>query len=273
MAPYTPISSCCSPYTGTGTATATYINASSNIIYPSSCWGEKSTNSWDDGYIKNYNKYVKWGSIIYNNDLETNSNYICKDIYSKKICNYIDTTTAGSSWKIYDPVTTGTGSIYWPTVAPLPLTPSERMRELLRARRGPAILGTRTPLSLQAEEREQRARETLRSLVGEDQFRRFLKHGFITVKAKSGLTYQLFHHHTYTWQNGKRLQHLCVVLAGNFPPTDTLIVRYLMILNNEQQFRQLAIASSGESYVVPMKPKTVDMRPLMEVFQELKAAA
>lgn len=252
-----------------------YSSGTCGIYYPSA---SSTSSGWDDGvYSKN--------SIA--------ENIICKNLYlqypyEKKYKNIIyknnyeiDATTAtNGGWKyttagFATKLTTTANYVKWSgnyiISDPKIWSPSERMKEILRTRQGPAILGTRKPLPLRIDEREQRARETLRRLVGDEQFRRFLKHGFITIKAASGLTYQLFHGHTYTWQNGKRLQHLCVVLDGDFPPTDTLIVRYLMIMNNEQQFCQVAIKS--DSPRILSSPKTIDMRPLMDVFQELKAAA
>jgi hypothetical protein len=99
--------------------------------------------------------------------------------------------------------------------------------------------------------RETRARETLKRVLGDDKFKRFLKHGFVSVRAKSGLVYQIFPAHgiTNVYRDGEHIERLCVVLRGSFPPTDSLIMRYLLILNDERDFRKHAI----EHKVYPQK--------------------
>lgn len=133
----------------------------------------------------------------------------------------------------------------------------------------------RQPLPMTADIREQRARETLRRVVGEQKFINFMKHGFISVKGKSELVYQIFTGHgiTHVFDRGNLVERLCVVLQGGFPPTDSLIMRYLLILNNEQQFRSLAIKHSIYGFERSRQTNgPVDMKSLAEIFKELKAA-
>lgn len=126
---------------------------------------------------------------------------------------------------------------------PKPL--SARLKEVISKRMAPAIIlnDRRRSLSLAKDVREERARETLRRVVGDQRFRKYLKYGFLDIKAKSGLVYQIFAGHgiTCVFDKGKLVDRLCVVLRGEYPPTDSLIMRYLLILNNETQFRSLAI--------------------------------
>jgi hypothetical protein len=134
----------------------------------------------------------------------------------------------------------------------------------------------REPLPIPADIREQRARETLRRVIGNDKFTNFIKHGFVSVKARSGLIYQIFTGHgiTHVYDQGKLVERLCVVLQGNFPPTDSLIMRFLLILNNEQQFRSLAVKHSISGYQKNERSNQsngpVVMKPLAEIFKELK---
>lgn len=149
-----------------------------------------------------------------------------------------------------------------------------RFREIIEGRCAPNIIirnnDRRKPLPMPADIREQRARETLRRVIGEQKFRNFVRTGFVSVRAKSGLVYQIFPGHgiTCVFDQGQLVDRLCVVLQGNFPPTDSLIMRYLMILNNEQQFRSYAIKHTPRAEVLTIGE--ADMRPLAEIFKELK---
>ena len=151
-------------------------------------------------------------------------------------------------------------------------SPSTRLRRILRDRHSPAIRTSRRPVGLSEDEREGRARETLRRVIGTDAFRRFLKHGFVSVRGKSGLVYQIFPGHgiTNVYDHGKHVDRLCVVLSGRFPPTDSLIMRYLLILNDERDFRKQAIQHALKKKTpIQVEPE----RDLISLWKNLKAAA
>jgi hypothetical protein len=160
-------------------------------------------------------------------------------------------------------------------------SPKDRLKEILRSRRMPLITTRRQesfhpakPIGHTKDIRELRARETLRRVIGDQKYRGFLKNGFITVRAKSGLIYQIFSGHgvTAVYDMGEMVERLCVVLNDNFPPTDQLIMRYLLILNDEADFRSHANKHSLFRRN-PLPPaKIVDDRPLTEIYKELKAA-
>jgi hypothetical protein len=152
----------------------------------------------------------------------------------------------------------------------------DRFRQIIQGRCAPNAIvrdSKRQPLAMPTDVREQRARETLRRVIGDAKFVNFMKHGFISVKAKSGLVYQIFTGHgiTHVFNQGNLVERLCVVLNGGFPPTDSLIMRYLLILNNESQFRKLAV-KHGVSNHKPSAPAACDLRPLSEIFAELRKA-
>jgi hypothetical protein len=155
---------------------------------------------------------------------------------------------------------------------PVPKTAGDRLREILDTRMAPNIISSCRPLGFTKDEREMRARETLRRVLGEQKFKDFIRRGSISVRAKSGKVYQIFPGHDFTkvYDSGKLVDRLCVVLQGNFPPTDSLIMRYLMILNNEKQFRSYAIKHGVSTPTLPITP---DQRSLVEIFKELKQAA
>jgi hypothetical protein len=153
------------------------------------------------------------------------------------------------------------------------LTPKEKLKLLLAERAAPHIITHAKPLGLTKDQREIRARETLCRVLGIQKFHDFLRKGFISIIAKSGLIYQIFPGHgiSKVYNCGKLVERLCVVLNGDFPPTDSLIMRYLLILNNESSFRSYAVKHDiYEDNILQIKP---DNRTLVEIFKDLKKAA
>jgi len=95
---------------------------------------------------------------------------------------------------------------------------------------------------------ELKARGLLRELVGEKAFRDYLRRGFISVKGKSGLFYRIFggtrHMTSYAkHDDGKFYPHedICVVFCDrNLPLTDGVVMRLLLVENDEFALRRLA---------------------------------
>jgi hypothetical protein len=136
----------------------------------------------------------------------------------------------------------------------------------------PAIRTTRSPLVLPVDERERRARETLRKVSGESQFRNYLKYGFVTARAKSGRHYQIFPgmKMTKVFEQGALIEELCTYVAGNFPATDQVIVRFLMILNSEEDFRQRSNVFSrngSKSVLRSPAPLQFEERSLVDIYK------
>lgn len=79
------------------------------------------------------------------------------------------------------------------------------------------------------------ALQLLRQLVGQDEFRHFLRYGFVMVRAPSGLRYQIHRgrHVVDVWNERERVDGICVYLSGRFPPTDGVITRMLMAERDE----------------------------------------
>ena len=85
------------------------------------------------------------------------------------------------------------------------------------------------------------ALETLREMVSESEFRKYVKDGFILVRGDSGRVYQVFRnrHHSIVWYRGKVVEEVCVRIRSdlNVPPTDNVIAFKVMIEANEEEFR------------------------------------
>ena len=91
---------------------------------------------------------------------------------------------------------------------------------------------------------ERVAIETLREVISETEFRKYLKYGFVLVKGQSGKTYQIFRNksHTKVWLGGQLVEEICVRIsyAFNTPPTDNVIALKTMIETDEEECRSLA---------------------------------
>ena len=167
-----------------------------------------------------------------------------------------------------------------PVITP---TPHDRLLDVLRRRQAPGIRvagdrfwtpsGHRRPQAYTTDIREIRARGTLARMIGTQRMRRYLRDGFVTAhNSKSGRIYQVFPGNgiTCVYEDGNLIERLCVVLRGNYPPTDSLIVRYLLALNDESRLWKLS-NKHGAYYVARSGAfATLDLRPLTEIFKELK---
>ena len=151
------------------------------------------------------------------------------------------------------------------------LTFAERLRQMLKKRSSSMVITGTKPPGRAANERESRARETLLAIVGEQKYQNFLRCGFVSVKAKSGRVYQIFpgHGKTRVFEKGKLIETLCIVLDGDFPPTDSVIIRYLLVLNNETLFWNKSIQWGSRQRLQAVVP---DRRLLTDIAREVRAA-
>jgi len=114
----------------------------------------------------------------------------------------------------------------------------EVVRRTVRANLVIRIGGRKIPERSQSD-REIVAQETLREMVSEDNFRKYVKYGFVNVRGRSGDVYQVFKDrwHTKVWRRGKLVSEVCVRLRDRrIPPTDNVIALMSMIWADEQGF-------------------------------------
>ena len=90
------------------------------------------------------------------------------------------------------------------------------------------------------------AQETLREVVTEDQFKKYLRYGFVLVPGKSGAHYQVFrnNHHVKVWVGGRVVEEICVYLMADSeghlaPPTDKVVAFKAMIEADEEAFKNM----------------------------------
>lgn len=101
---------------------------------------------------------------------------------------------------------------------------------------------TRGSLVHNVSENEQVAIETLREIISESEFRKYINYGFISVRGRSGLVYQIFRNqsHTKVWRGNKLIEEICVRIKNvNIPLTDNVIAFKAIIEADEEGFRKM----------------------------------
>ena len=209
--------------------------------------------------FKKYNNWSSWGSAA---STTTNVQY-----------PYLEVSTTGNNYKWLKCYYGVTNDGWVQYQAPEP-SPQEKLRKAIRERLSPAIHIARHPLT-KSEEREIRARETLRRMVGADQYQRYLRQGFITIRSKvTGLTYQLYGQGgVKVWKNGQKIESWCVLLTGGVPSTDQLIMRYLLVVNNPEKLRKMAnVTNYGQAAQIAsnLQPTPSLTKSLSELFRSWK---
>lgn len=86
---------------------------------------------------------------------------------------------------------------------------------------------------------EIKALQLLRKMVSTEQFRRYLRHGFIVVSGgATGLVYQVhIHKRIKVWKMGEPIADLCIHLNydSKTPPTDHVVGKMLMVEGSESE--------------------------------------
>ena len=86
-------------------------------------------------------------------------------------------------------------------------------------------------------DQEIKARNTLRDLITEKEWRGYLTNGFVIIKSESGKFYQVFNdqRHIKVYQKGKLTDEICIHTDANeCPPTDHILNMMVLIQNDEQ---------------------------------------
>jgi hypothetical protein len=79
------------------------------------------------------------------------------------------------------------------------------------------------------------ARASLRDMLSEADWRRYVTNAFILTKGKSGLWYQLFaDHRVVVYRKGVKIASICIHSSG-VPPTDHVINLKLLVEFDEHQ--------------------------------------
>lgn len=138
---------------------------------------------------------------------------------------------------------TGTVNVVW---AQAPLTEEEKkqakqqqlknmVRHEIKRRLKPEEIRKRSFLAAMKSPQEQKAQDSLRDLLSENEWRRYVTNGFIMAKGLSGRHYQVFadRRHTVVYQSGKKIASLCIHTDGQCPPSDHVINMKMLIEMDE----------------------------------------
>lgn len=74
------------------------------------------------------------------------------------------------------------------------------------------------------------ALQMMKSMLSEEDWKRYLKYGFVVVHGKSGLYYQVVRNqdHVRVYRQGKKIAELCIYVPG-VPPTDQVVAKKVML--------------------------------------------
>jgi hypothetical protein len=124
-------------------------------------------------------------------------------------------------------------------------TPGEIIRESIKSNLVILSKNRASSIAIDTKNPEYNALMTLREMISETDFRRYLKYGFVNVMGKKGKVYQIFRDrpHTKVFENGCLKEEICVRLPNYVPNTDNIIAFKTMIETSEELFR-----SSGNVY-------------------------
>jgi len=89
---------------------------------------------------------------------------------------------------------------------------------------------------------EEIALETLREMISETEFRKYLRDGFLLVQGKSGNIYQIFrkNQHIKVWYNGTLVEEICVSIKDSkIPLTDKIIAFKVIIETDEKEIHNM----------------------------------
>jgi hypothetical protein len=99
----------------------------------------------------------------------------------------------------------------------------------------------RTWISQQVPEPEIRARETLRDMLSEAEWRRYMTNGFVMIRGNKGYWYQVFNdqRHVKVFKDNKICAEICIHTVRSCPPTDHILNAMTLIRFDEDAFWRL----------------------------------
>lgn len=151
--------------------------------------------------------------------------------------------SSATSWS------TGSGSYLWP-----PMSANDRYRAAILRNMSPDLDARNGALmAANGHPAEMKARKLLRDLIGEKQFRRYMVRGFIVCQGSSGVFYRIHGGsgmvYSLTKNSGGKLElfeKFCVQFKDpNLPFTDSVIMRKLLVENDEFALRSVGVVSKA----------------------------
>lgn len=159
------------------------------------------------------------------------------------------------------------------------LAPGIQMRRIIQHRQAPYAITSNKAARFEhmqtVDLREMAARKTLLRMIGDKAYSAFLRKGCLTIKGSSGKHYRIYtgHQVTEVYDKNIHLENLCVVLDGKFCATDSLIMRMILIMNDESAFRQTANVTKPYSRRRPVEATVRPQKSLVEIYRKIKREA
>jgi len=149
-------------------------------------------------------------------------------------------------------------------------TIKEVIKEVLKKNIKIIIPSRQETLTIQASIAEMKARTTLRDMLSEKDFRKYLINGFVMVQGDTGKWYQIFmkQKHVRVYERGKFIKELCIhTAAKECPPTDHALHLKIMVECDEQ-----AIWDNSNLYEPTKKINKViqEESNIIDIFSKLK---
>jgi hypothetical protein len=224
-----------------------------SVYFLNNCTGSISTVVLDSLYST---ALTKKSVSFLNNCTESTSSVVLDSFYSTALGDYVpvrnsfDYSTTGlydySTTGLYDYSTTGlydystTGYSIWESSL---ILKKDILKERLKSNLIINVRSRGAPTQYSGEaEPERKALETLREIITEAEFRKYLRYGFILVKGRSGRVYQVFKNksHCQVWLNGKVVEEICVRIKNKeIPLTDNIIAFKTIIETSEEGFKKM----------------------------------
>lgn len=195
------------------------------------------------------------------------------EVYLWPLRNYLNVITSDSTTVLVNSWGTTTTSASWDTSA-------ERLRARIRANMG-AAGASRCLNMVKRGDPEDNARGLLREMVGAEQFRNYVARGFVTVKGPSGIVYKLSQNGITSYARTKegrykKFENICVVFQKAMPPTDAVVMRLLLLRNDEFATRARANvtrhadeADFDLGHILGLLPK---QKPAQTMFNPIRGA-
>lgn len=109
------------------------------------------------------------------------------------------------------------------------------------------------------------ALQMLKGMVNQDEWKRYLRYGFILVKGISGLIYQIIRNneHIKVYRKGNKVAELCISVRGGVPPTDQVVAKKIMLECNEMNVWHEANIRNNRNWSAKYQPTEQELVQLV----------
>jgi hypothetical protein len=133
----------------------------------------------------------------------------------------------------------------------------------------------RQTLPIKATPAETKARGTLRDMITEAEWRRYVTNGFIMVRGPSGFWYQVFNNgsNTNVYKDGKKVNSICIHTVRDCPPTDHVINLKILVELDESKVWRGGNVHNWSSVNTKKAPQpTMIKENLVDIWKRYKTA-